>query len=326
MIPSLPGSGGRPGGSASATERRLRAGRGAFVALALAVYGMAVSNQSRLGLLILFAIGSMAALDGVVATQATRRAVITAGVHPLDVVVGDTFLIEVAVAGWRSPLALAAGQVAVFVEPPGKGTLDGSAQSRGIVRSLTLTATSFGLCGLVGCTRNHHVSLTHPLEVGPRPVQPSQPIPEVGGAFGEGTAGPAHDGELVRGVRDYLPGDRIRQVHWRATARYGDLVVKETDDPQAPLLHLVLDMGAGGDAGEAAAGRAAWYAAEALRRGYQLTLTTVEDEYPLTDAALSTVQVNRRLARASLGPSPRLDGGPREALVLVVTDQGDRWL
>lgn len=322
----LPASPPAPGRSASKQERRLQFNRSALAAGALAVFGLSTVGQGRLGMVVLFAVVAAVALDAVVATQATARAVLTASVHPLDVVVGDRFSIAVTVGGWRLPLMVYTASLTVHVEPPGKGELEGSAQSRGVVRSLLLATASTGLSGLVTCARNHHMPLARPLGVGPRPVTPSQPIPEVGGGWGEGSAGPAPDGELVRGVRDYLPGDRLRQVHWRATARHGDLVVKETDEPQAPALHVLLDMGAGGDAGEDAAGRAAWYAGEALRRGYRLTLTTVEDAHPLTDGAPSMLVVNRRLARAGLGPSPRPAKVERGLRMLVVTDEGDSWL
>ena len=322
----LPASPPAPERSASRQERRLQFSRGAMLAGALAVVGLSTSGQSRLGVLVLFVVATVVALDAVLATQATARAVLAASVHPLDVVVGDRFSITVTVSGTRMPLVLYTTSVTVSVEPPGRGDLEGAAQSRGVVRSLLLSTASSGLCGLVTCARNHYMPLARPLEVGPRPVMPSQAIPEVGGGWGEGSVGPAPDSELVRGVRDYLPGDRLRQVHWRATARHGDLIVKETEEPQAPALHLVLDMGAGGEAGEAAAGRAAWYAGEALRRGYRLTLTTVEDAHPLTDGAPSMLIVNRRLARAGVGPSPRPAEVERGLRVLMVTDEGDSWL
>jgi uncharacterized protein (DUF58 family) len=42
----------------------------------------------------------------------------------------------------------------------------------------------------------------------------------------------------VRGVRAYRPGDSLRSVHWRTSARRGDLMVREYDT--APSLELVL--------------------------------------------------------------------------------------
>lgn len=121
-----------------------------------------------------------------------------------------------------------------------------------------------------------------------------------------------------------MPGDRLRQVHWRATARLGELVVKEAEEPRAPVLHLVLDLGAGDDAGEVAAGRAAWWSGDALRRGYQLVLTTVEAERTVTAPAHTPAGVNHRLARATAG-SPAVPPVARPARLLIVGPDGDAW-
>src|SRR5947209_17300032 len=130
--------------------------------------------------------------------------------------------------------------------------------------------------GLVACARRRTVRLARPLAVGPCPLPAAEPFPELFRTWGDGEARPAPTGDLVRGVRPYVAGDPMRRVHWRATARVGDLVVKEVEDTGAPRLYLALDLGAGGAAGERAAGRAAWYALEGVRRGYQVVLATTE--------------------------------------------------
>lgn len=322
---------GRPPASASKTERQLGVTFGTAMAGLVAGAGLFLAGPRGLGGLLVFAVGAVVVLDTVVAVQATRQVVITGRVHPYDVVTGDRFAIEIDVRGRSLPVVLhlpggGAGSTLV-VEPPAAGTLDGRADRRGVTRVVQLGVRSSGLCGLITCTRLHRVPLPRQLEAGPRPVAPDAPFPDLGGGWGEGAVAVAHDGELVRGLRDYLPGDRLRQVHWRATAHTGELVVKETEEPQAPVLHLVLDLGAGGAAGEAAAGRTAWYAGEALRRGYQVTLTTMEDGHPLTDATPSMLQANRRLARAGSGSGapPRPKGVARGVQVLVVADTGDTW-
>lgn len=42
----------------------------------------------------------------------------------------------------------------------------------------------------------------------------------------------------VRGVRSYRPGDALRDIHWRTTARRGEIMVREYDT--APALDLIL--------------------------------------------------------------------------------------
>ena len=43
------------------------------------------------------------------------------------------------------------------------------------------------------------------------------------------------------GVREYRPGDPIRQVHWRLTARHGELVVRDLEEHRVPRLALWID-------------------------------------------------------------------------------------
>jgi len=328
-IPRLrPAAPDRPPPSASKTERHLGVTAGSVVVGLVVGAGVLVAGPLGLGAVAVFAVGAVVVLDVVVAVNATRRLAITGRVHPCDVVVGDRFAIELDVRGRGLAVALGLpGPKAqmLVVDPPAAGALEGLAGRRGVTRQIVLSVRSTGLCGLVACTRTHHVRLPRQLEAGPRPVPSGSAFPDLGGGWGEGAAAAAHDGELVRGLRDYVPGDRLRQVHWRATAHTGELVMKETEEPQAPVLHLVLDLATGGAQGEAAAGRAAWYAGEALRRGYQVTLTTMEDGHPLTDATPSMLQVNRRLARAGEGAPPRPEGVARGVRVLVVSGVGDSW-
>jgi uncharacterized protein (DUF58 family) len=130
---------------------------------------------------------------------------------------------------------------------------------------------------------------------------------------------------VVRGVRDYVPGDPVRRVHWPTTARRGDLVVKEVEEPGAPRLIVALDLGGGGLQGELAAGRAAWYAYEALRRGYEVVLATAEASGPVTGAVGPPSDVNQRLARAASG-TPRVPAiRPSTAAVVTVSPRGDSW-
>jgi uncharacterized protein (DUF58 family) len=45
----------------------------------------------------------------------------------------------------------------------------------------------------------------------------------------------------VRGVRPYRPGDPIRGIHWRSSARRGELMVREFDVAPSPELILVVE-------------------------------------------------------------------------------------
>jgi uncharacterized protein (DUF58 family) len=43
------------------------------------------------------------------------------------------------------------------------------------------------------------------------------------------------------GVREYRPGDPIRQIHWRLTARHGELVVRDLEEERMPRLAIWVD-------------------------------------------------------------------------------------
>jgi uncharacterized protein (DUF58 family) len=48
------------------------------------------------------------------------------------------------------------------------------------------------------------------------------------------------DPSRTAGVRDYRPGDPLRRIHWKATARQAELQVRVIEPAAAPLLVLVL--------------------------------------------------------------------------------------
>lgn len=47
-------------------------------------------------------------------------------------------------------------------------------------------------------------------------------------------------------TREYRAGDALRRVHWRATARHGDLMVRQEEESSFPTARLVVDTRAGG--------------------------------------------------------------------------------
>lgn len=52
---------------------------------------------------------------------------------------------------------------------------------------------------------------------------------------------PAAGGEDFYGIRDYVPGDDRRKVHWRSTARTGRLMVREDETTGLPRLAVFVD-------------------------------------------------------------------------------------
>lgn len=56
------------------------------------------------------------------------------------------------------------------------------------------------------------------------------------------------------GLRDYVPGDELRHIHWRSSARYDRLMVKEYVDTSHTRLTVLLDDRSGSPSEEAASG------------------------------------------------------------------------
>src|SRR5262249_47039615 len=56
------------------------------------------------------------------------------------------------------------------------------------------------------------------------------------------TAAPrAGSGNELFGVREYRPGDSLRRIHWRSSARHGELVVREYEPPGLQTLTIMVD-------------------------------------------------------------------------------------
>ena len=65
-----------------------------------------------------------------------------------------------------------------------------------------------------------------------------------GGSEGQSRKVPRHDTTEpadVRGVRPYRPGDSIQWIHWKSSARRGELMVREFDASLSPELLLVVE-------------------------------------------------------------------------------------
>ena len=112
---------------------------------------------------------------------------------------------------------------------------------RGVVQSGPLLIDRDDAFGLAHRTLNTgHAS---ELYVRPRAVG----LPEIAASLARSVDGPQSDttmeGTLAfHALREYVPGDELRHVHWRASAHAGKLVVKQHVDTAHASLAVILDV------------------------------------------------------------------------------------
>ncbi len=132
------------------------------------------------------------------------------------------------------------------------------------------------------------------------------------------------DAMTLRGVRDYVPGDEARRIHWRQTARFGmdgnhfnRLVVRELERVAATGVQVHLDLSTGGRTGEVFLESATRLAASLLRHsfdaGLRVTVSSLKHQpeggssFAALERALAylgTVQLEREAAVAVPLPEP----------------------
>jgi len=141
-------------------------------------------------------------------------------------------------------------------------------------------ADPFGMCELTRAFRHRDTLIVTPLV---------EPLPSValGGEWsGSGDSHPSSvpaAGEDDVATREYRQGDALHRVHWRSTARHGELMVRREEQPWQSRATIVLDTRAAGHRGDGPASSIEWAVSAAgsigvhlTRHGYSLRLLTDE--------------------------------------------------
>ncbi|MEV1061435.1 DUF58 domain-containing protein [Micromonospora chalcea] len=125
---------------------------------------------------------------------------------------------------------------------PGRDTVvryDVPTHRRGVVPVGPLRVVRRDPLGLVALARGY--GSTVPVWVHPR-VHPLSAVPTGAGRSLDGRTDSVPHGSITfDSLREYVVGDELRRVHWRTSARVGELMVRENVDTSLPRLVVVLD-------------------------------------------------------------------------------------
>ncbi|MFC4017533.1 DUF58 domain-containing protein [Micromonospora sp. GCM10011542] len=125
---------------------------------------------------------------------------------------------------------------------PGRDTelrYDVPTYRRGVVPVGPLRVTRRDPLGLVALARPY--GDTVPVWVHPR-IHPMSAVPTGAGRSLDGRVdGVPHGSITFDSLREYVVGDELRRVHWRTSARVGELMVRENVDTSLPRIVVLLD-------------------------------------------------------------------------------------
>lgn len=189
------------------------------------------------------------------------------------------------------------------------------------------TTDPFGLV-----SREQQFTATTEVMVTPQIVRLT-PLAAGGGAGRSGESQPHRIGVVGADdvlIREYRHGDDVRRVHWRSTARRGDLMVRREEQAWDPAARIILDSRAGAHAGSGVFNSLEWAVSAVASMG----LRFIEDGYRTqvyeADGSLELESIsgtNRQVANDLLisrltDLRPRRTFSLRYALESVAAEQG----
>jgi len=123
---------------------------------------------------------------------------------------------------------------------------------------------------------------------------------------------PDEERETFDRLREYIPGDSLRDIHWKSSAKRDDLLVTEYDDDTEDR-ELLVAARAKPDHDDAMAAAAATVVVGALQSGFTVELATPDTVVPAGFGDSHRTRLLEALARAGPGQS----GREEEADVIV---------
>jgi uncharacterized protein (DUF58 family) len=118
-------------------------------------------------------------------------------------------------------------------------------------------------------------------------------------------------GAFPRGVREHLPGDPVRDIHWKTTARTGRWMVKEREGEATPWIDLRVEESGTPEAFEARLSEACGAVLDLERRAVPFRLRIGDRLCAEAHDPDRRSKALIALARARLGPAPEAPPGTR---------------
>ena len=139
------------------------------------------------------------------------------------------------------------------------------------------------------------------------------PVVLGGASIGSGTGQVGARGAASDDVipRPYGPGDEMRRIDWKASARTDSLMVRSEESPWRSTVSLVLDLRSADHRGidpdssiDAALSLAASIGCMALERGWELTVRTTDDQPVFDGSPLAGLEAERHALLRALATVP----------------------
>lgn len=176
-------------------------------------------------------------------------------------------------------------------------------------------ADPFGMCELTrSFTGNDHVVVVPQLW----PLAPMTGGGTWGGAGDSLARAAAVSGEDDIATREYREGDDLRRVHWRSTAKRGELMVRREEQPRQMRATVLLDTRARGHRGDGPASSFEWAVSAAasvavhfsgLKHGVRLVLDGRPSTWSNPHSGEAAGELLDRMAVVGFGDDNALDAG-----------------
>lgn len=196
---------------------------------------------------------------------------------------------------------------------------------RGRYRWSGVTVEGTDALGIITRYREYSTT-TAEMTVLPRPMPVSIDLPTFAGwGISEAESGQTRGAGIEpRGIRPYVSGDSLRHVHWRSTARTGNLLVKEFEAGTHAAAAFLFQLTKGSDIGgpihttlEAMCGHTAYLAEQFLREGVNVFFPGLEEGASRVSVSERSNEIYELLARLNADKPDAVSNGLADAALTL---------